>query len=141
MAKAHVVKLTIKNNTGYTMSNPSSTFESGRVADGWNIPTTISPGDTAVVEMYERDWALAGCSGYINYTLNNQIVTIAFSNPKIGSNKLGCGVGGQKIQDNMSSHDYNAFTEKFTLNSVMFTANLSCTEGDVNQANVLLTTA
>lgn len=139
MAKTHVVKLTITNNTGYTMSNPTSWFDSGRVADGWNIPTTISPGTTQVVEMYELDSSLAGCSGFISYTMNAAVVTIAFSNPVSGSNKLGCGNGTKSVWDNMDNHDYEPFTETFTINSVGFTANESCTEGDVNQATVVLT--
>ncbi|MBL4762543.1 MAG: hypothetical protein JKY93_07585 [Gammaproteobacteria bacterium] len=141
MPKSHVVKLTITNNSGYAMTKPSSWFDSGRVADGWNIPTTIASGGTDIVEMYERDNASAGCSGYINYTLNAGTITVAFSNPASGSNKLGCGTGGKSVWNDMESHDYNPFHEKLTINHESFTANESCTGGDVNQATVTLTPA
>ncbi len=122
MPKTHVVKLTIENNTGYSMSYISSWFDSGRVADGWNIPENISAGDDAIVEMYERDHSLAGCSGYINYGLNGGTVTVAFSNPSVGKNKVGCGVSGKSVWKDMDAHDYEPFTETFDINNVGFTA-------------------
>jgi hypothetical protein len=33
-------------------------------------------------------------------------MTIAFSNPAAGTNKLGLGKGGKAVWDNMGNHDY-----------------------------------
>lgn len=136
--KSHVIKLTIWNKTGYQLTNPDSWFDSGRVADGWSIPGMISPGDQAVVEMYERDWALAGCSGWIKYDLNGGKIYIAFSNPASGRNKLGCGTD-KSVWDQMGNHDYDPFTEELAISGVTFVASEKCTGGDVNEAIVALT--
>lgn len=141
MPKEHVVKLTIKNHTKFDLKGPTSWFDSGRVADGWNIPKQIPAGTEAIVEMYERDDALAGCSGYINYVINDGIVTFAFSNPSVGSNKVGCGVNDRKVWDKMDDHSYKPFAQRFSINEVKFVANESCSGGKVNKANVELVAA
>lgn len=142
MAKSHVIILSITNNTGFELLNPSSWFDSGRLADGWSWPTSI-PGNGAEtkVECYERDWALAGCSGYVTYNWQSGSITFAFSNPDMGKNKVGVGTGGKSVWDNMDSHDYNQFTEKFTVTNVALTAVCSCTGGDTNMAKVTLSVA
>lgn len=139
MSKHHVVKLTIKNSTNHVLEDPSSWFDSGRVADGWNIPTEIRPGDHAVVEMYEKDWSFCtGCSGYINYRLDKGTVTIAFSNPYSGSNKVGCGSTGKAVWEQMESHDYKPFEEQFETGGLTVLAHEVATGGTVNQASVTL---
>ena len=37
-------------------------------------------------------------------------VTIAFSNPASGTNKLGVGINGKQVWDDMSNHAYHPFT-------------------------------
>ncbi len=138
MPKSHVIKLTVKNNSGYKLSDPKSWFDSGRVADGWNFPDPILPGQDGIVEMYEKDWSLTGCSGYVDYTLNMGTVTIGFSNPYVGSNKVGIGTDGKGVWDDMSSHDYGPFIKEFTIGDVHFKAELECSGGDVNEANVTI---
>lgn len=138
MAKSHVVKLTITNSTGYKLTDPNSWFDSGRVADGWDIPNSIDSGTYAIIEMYEKDWVWAGCSGYITYSINTGRVTIAFSNPSTGSNKLGCGIYGKQVWNDMESHDYKPFSNSFTIRDVNFTAKQKATGGSVNQATVEL---
>lgn len=138
MSKTHVVKLLITNNSGYALSDPTPWFDSGRVADGWSIPTKINSGSKAIVEMYEKDWSMAGCSGYITYHLNSGYVTFAFSNPVVGVNKLGCGTGGLSVWQNMDNHDYSPFSENFAINGVPFKANEQCSGGNVNEASVTL---
>jgi hypothetical protein len=138
MSKSHVVKLTIKNETGYEMTNPIPWFDSGRVADGWSIPTVIRSGEVHIVEMYEKDWSTAGCSGSINYDIGDGVITIAFSNPSVGSNKLGCGPATKRIWDDMDDHGYKPFTEEFQVGSLKIKTMESCTDGNVNQANVRL---
>lgn len=138
MPKSHVVKLTINNATDHVMQYKNDWFDSGRVADGWSWPETISPGSTAIIECYEKDYALAGCSGYANYSLANEEVTIAFSNPVAGSNKLGVGTGGKTVWDQMDNHDYKDFTIGFKLGNEKFLASCHCTGGDVNDAQLTL---
>ena len=138
MPKTRVVLLTIKNSTGYRMTEPTPTFKSGRLADGWEFPTTIEPGTVEKVEMYEKDNTWAGCSGYVTYIMNNGYVTIAFSNPSVGKNKLGCGITGEDVWDNMSDHKYKPFSASFTINGEKFIANMLCTGGDVNKADITL---
>lgn len=136
MAKTHVVKLEIKNTTGYKMSDPKSWFDSGRLADGWEFPDPILPGQTKTVEMYEKDWVLAGCSGYVEYSINKGTIAIAYSNPSSGSNKLGIGVKGKDVWKYMSNHDYGPFTVDFEINKLKFKAKLECSGGSVNKASV-----
>ena len=41
-------------------------------------------------------------------------VTLAFSNPLVGCNKLGAGVNGKGVWDDMDKHSYTLFVEKIT---------------------------
>lgn len=145
MPKSHVVKLMITNKTPFLMKYKSDWFDSGRIADGWSWPEEILPGDTEIIECYEKDNALAGCSGYVTYNIGydemTADMTIAFSNPSSGKNKLGVGKG-KAVWDNMSDHGYKPFTEHFVLEGrdrpVMIICNCQCTGGEVNQARILL---
>src|SRR5690348_7844239 len=122
MPKQHAIVLRIQNNTGVTLTFKSDWFDSGRLGDGESWPSTIEDGDTSVIQMYERDWALAGCSGLCTYTVDGGEITIAFSNPAAGSNKLGVGTGGTDVWDSMDSHDYNTFQEDFNVNGAAYHA-------------------
>ena len=92
MVKQHNVMLSIQNNSPFVMTFHEVWFDSGRVGDGFSWPKTIARNDNPTILCYERDWALAGCSGYVTYKMNGNIVTIAFSNPSAGNNKVGVGV-------------------------------------------------
>ena len=91
MVKQHTIKLNIRNDTPFPMSYFSFWFDSGRVADNFSFPKLINKSEFYTVVLYERDWSLAGCSGYVQYNMNGNIVTIAFSNPSVGTNKVGVG--------------------------------------------------
>ena len=67
-------------------------FDSGRVADHFEWPKCIKPADDHTIVCYERNWSMAGCSGYVQYLVNGNTVTIAFSNPSVGNNKVGVGI-------------------------------------------------
>ena len=139
MAKSHVVLLTITNKSGSDLNFSGDWFDSGRVADGYSWPAVIANGDHQTIECYEKDSALAGCSGYCTYKMaGGTAVTIAFSNPSAGSNKLGVGTDGKSVWDNMDNHDYKPFVVAFTANGKAFFANCACTGGDVNTATVLI---
>ena len=136
MAKSHVIKLTITNQSGFDLTFVKDWFDSGRLADNESWPKTIKDGDHQTITCYEKDWAMAGCSGYCTYSLNGTEVTIAFSNPASGSNKLGVGIGGNSVWDNMDNHDYKAFVEEFIATGNSYFADCKCTGGDVNTATV-----
>ena len=68
-------------------------FDSGRVADNFDWPKCIKPTEAQTIVCYERDWSMAGCSGYVQYLVDGSTITIAFSNPSAGGNKVGVGMG------------------------------------------------
>lgn len=142
MPKSHVVKLTIKNNSGHPMAlkKGSEWFDSGRIADRWNWPETISDGTKEIIECYEKNNALwAGCSGYVVYHLDGHELTISFSNPAFaaGKNKIGIGTGDSKhVWEGMDSHGYETFEENLTINNKKYKAVCRATDGDVNEAEV-----
>jgi hypothetical protein len=93
MTKQHVVNVSIKNNTSFALQYQHDWFDSGRLADGNSWPTTIAPGQSGVAQCYEKDWALTGCSGWVQYSLNGTSLYFCFSNPLAGTN--GIDFGGQ----------------------------------------------
>ena len=40
---------------------------------------------------------MAGCSGYVQYSMSGVILTIGFSNPSVGNNKVGVGFSGKVV--------------------------------------------
>ncbi|MEZ5016138.1 MAG: hypothetical protein R2800_03745 [Flavipsychrobacter sp.] len=138
MAKSHNVKLTITNKSGVDLNFAGEWFDSGRVADGYSWPKVIKNGDHETILCYEKDGALAGCSGYCIYKVNGGTeLTIAFSNPSAGSNKLGAGTGSaKKVWDDMDNHDYKPFVVEFSANGNNYYANCKCTGSSVNDATV-----
>ena len=136
MVKTHNVLVKIYNNSGVVMTYNAKWYDSGRVADGFSWPKSISNGNHATVLNYERDWSLAGCSGYVTYAMGGDQVTIAFSNPAAGSNKLGVGTNGKGVWDDMSNHDYSPFVVQITINSMKLNFNCKCIGGTTNTASV-----
>lgn len=140
MVKLHNCLVEITNKTQFPMTYVLDWYDSGRVADGFTWPPTINANDHQTVLSYERDGALAGCSGYVTYNMNDTEVTIAFSNPDIGSNKLGVGTGGKKVWDEMESHDYEDFTQTIVCdNGMILLCYCKCTGGTTNTCTINLT--
>ncbi len=140
MVKAHNVKLNITNHTAYVMTGKTNWFDSGRVADNWSWPQTISNGEDKTILCYEKNWSWAGCSGYVTYTMGGTDVTIGFSNPGNGTNKLGVGTNGKTVWDHISSHDYKSFVQTVTLqNGVGLNFVCKCSGGSTNVATVTVT--
>ncbi|WP_343644170.1 hypothetical protein [Chryseobacterium sp.] len=139
MTKSHNIILEITNNTNEVMYYQSSWFDSGRVSDNFSIPEAISPFSSIGVQFYEKDISLAGCSGYITYILCNTLFTVAFSNPVSGRNKLGVGLDGKDVWNNMSFHNYDFFEISMQLNnSKVITCICKCTGGETNHANITI---
>jgi len=139
MPKSHTIKLNIKNDTTSPMLYHSNWFDSGRVANNFEFPKIIKKGENHTVVCYERDWALSGCSGYAQYTINGNIVTIAFSNPSAGSNKVGAGIAdnGKTIWEKISSHDYQDFQVDMKVGTMPMIVHCKCSGGDTNDAKVV----
>ena len=139
MVKSHNCLVTISNGQNSSdMTFVKDWYDSGRLADGYSWPTTIKPGDESKVLSYEKDWSWAGCSGYVTYSMFDTDITIAFSNPSAGSNKLGVGTDGKKVWDDMSDHSYNNFTINIDASSgeAKLQFDCKCTEGSTNNCTV-----
>ena len=136
MVKVHNVLVKITNNSGYEMEYVGDWYDSGRVADGFNWSTIQPNGDHSDVLNYEKDSSWAGCSGYAQFNMSGVVVTIAFSNPSAGTNKLGVGTTGKNVWKNMENHDYNAFVVEVPIADGKLYFNCKCTGGNTNTATV-----
>lgn len=139
--KDHNILVKITNNSSIPMKYLREWYDSGRVADGFSWPAVIDRDHPAQVLNYERDWALAGCSGYVEYYMSSTPVTIAFSNPSVGTNKLGVGIGGKSVWDGMDDHNYNPFVVQLTIADKVVHFNCICTGGSTNSAGVTIFSA
>ncbi|XP_057308797.1 uncharacterized protein LOC130647085 [Hydractinia symbiolongicarpus] len=139
MVKQHNIKLNIQNNTSFTMTYHSDYFESGRLADSFSWPKVINTSGQDTVLCYERDWSFAGCSGFVQFNMNGSVVTIAFSNPLVGCNKLNVGAGynGIAVWEEMSNHDYQEFKINLKVGEVPITATCKCSFDTTNNASVI----
>ena len=136
MVKEHIVRLTVKNKSGFTMNFKRSWYDSGRLANSYSWPKTVEDGDQMDIMSYERDWALAGCSGYVDYEINGTVITFGFSNPSSGKNKLGIGTNGKAVWDNMEHHGYDPFVETLPISGVTLQFKCKCTGSTTNHATV-----
>ena len=143
MVKSHNVKVTINNKSGFDMIYKGQWYGSGRVADGFDW-SNIKKSETAVILNYESDWSLAGCSGYVQYEISGTLITIAFSNPVIGYNKLNVGDStGSKVWDDMEDHDYRTFVEQIKIkdrDQILY-FNCKCSGGITNDATIVIFSA
>ena len=140
MVKVHNVRVEITNKTPFNMTYSTDWYNSGRLADTYSWPQTIGSGRTADVLNYERDWSLAGCSGFVTYVVDGTDITIAFSNPLFGTNKLGVGIEGKGVWDSMGCQDYRPFryfveTKQSSATLLFY---LRCTSGSTNVCSVIM---
>ena len=136
MVKEHNVHLVIENYSGVPLTSPTAWFDSGRLADSFEWPSSVPNGQKLDVLCYEKDWAMTGCSGTVTYTMNNTRVTFGFSNPLIGTNKLGVSTTGREVWDNMTNHDYGPFDVLLLIDDVTVTCRCCCSGGTTNLATV-----
>lgn len=139
MVKTHNCLVKINNGTGSDFTYERDWYDSGRLADEEHWPATIKPTQETNVLNYEPDWSLEGCSGYVTYTMYDTEITIAFSNPSAGRNKLGVGTGGKRVWDDMENHSYEEFTVDIGCNDSWKTTlrfNCKCTGGTTNKCTV-----
>ena len=135
MVKTHNCLIEIDNKSGMEMEFRTDWFDSGRLADDYEWPN-IQGKHQGKILCYERDNSLAGCSGYVTYKMGSTEITIAFSNPVIGYNKLGVGTGGKDVWDNMSDHDYHTFNVFLDVSGVKLVFRCKCTGGTTNVCTV-----
>ena len=137
MGKTHNVYLKITNNTDHVMTYKTDWFDSGRLAD-YNSWPQISAGAEVNILCYEKNISfLTGCSGYVTYTMGGTDVTIAFSNPVAGNNKVGVGTNGKGVWDKMSDHNFYRFAERFNFsNGVIKVVFCKCSDGSTNNIEI-----
>ena len=111
-------------------------YHSGRIADGYSWPVTIADGTHENVLNYELDYTMAGCSGYVVYEMGGSEVTIAFSNPAAGRNKLGVGITGKRVWDEKSCHGYKDFDVLLTITDKILLCHCNCTGSKMNICTV-----
>ena len=136
MVKTHNCLIKITNNSGMDMQFCRDWFDSGRVADGFDWPPVIKNGSRSDILCYEKDMSLAGCSGYVTYEMGPKEVTIGFSNPVVGYNKLGVGTSGSTVWDEMTDHDYKNFSVFLTVSGVDLVFHCKCTGDTTNTCTV-----
>ena len=136
MVKQHSVHLMTENHSGIPMQSPSAWFDSGRLADGYHWPSSVQDRAKLDVLCYERDWAVAGCSGMVTYTMNHTEVTFGFSNPSVGTNKLGVGTSGRDVWNKMESHNYSPYNVQFFVGGKSLKFHCRCSGGTTNVATV-----
>ena len=117
-------------------------FNSGRLAEGFDWPLAIKNGNDSSVLCYERNYfVLGGCSGFVTYKMGTTDVTIAFSNPLVGWNKLGVGSGsvtGMKAWDEMTDHEYKSFNVFLTVSDKNLVFRCKCTGGSTNTCTIVI---
>lgn len=135
MVKSYNCLVKINNETKSDMTYVEAWYNSGRVADCFYWPEIIKAGQDITILSYEKDYSLAGCSGYVTYKMFGTDITISFSNAVFESNKVGVGTGGKRVWDDMTTHDYSKFTVK--IDSLQF--DCRCTPSTTNMCEVKVT--
>ncbi|MGM3175703.1 phosphatidylinositol-specific phospholipase C [Dickeya lacustris] len=136
MGKSHIVNIDITNISGRDLNYSRHWFDSGRLSDNYEWPKLIANDTEAIIQCCEKDYSPVGCSGYVVYKAENEEITIAFSNPSVGNNKVGIGSNGDKTWADMGDHDYKIFFAKI---SDTYSAIAQCTESSTNNAKIILT--
>ena len=137
----NLVIITMTNDTPYDWTYKSDWFDSGGSV---GTPPAIIKANTECTIKFEKTWgSSAGTSGTISYNVNGQVMTFAFSNPYVGSNKIGVGTDGHKAWENMSSHTENPCIYKWGFTSPLpfnLQAEFENTSGKINNASMTLST-
>ena len=136
MVKTHNVRMIVENNSGFTMIFKNQWYDSGRLADTYIWPKTVENGGKIDILNYEKDWSLTGSSGAVGYEINDTIVTFAFSNPLVVTNKLGVGTTGILVWDEMDNHNYQPFVVNIVVSDVTLKCDCQCTGDTTNLATV-----
>lgn len=137
----HNVVLTITNDTTTPLAFNSVWLQSGQLSSPASWPKQIGPHGGFVQGTLTN--SSAGVSGYVIYNWGVYAITIAFSNPSSGTNKVGVGIAtgtgdSNTVWSDMGSNDYKPFTVAIpNTNLVIYCL---CTGGETNYANVTFKT-
>merc|ERR1711872_113285 len=138
----HTVHLRIINHSHLPLAFKEAWFDHGRLKSCCHWPKVIKGYNSMEVYMHESDHSFAGCSGYVTYimgqhTATSTPVTIAFSNPAAGKNKLDVGTGDAKyIWKHMTSNNYKTFKRPLFIEGVHMIASGEASPGYTNEALV-----
>lgn len=126
------VNLRVINQTPYDMQYTSDWFDSGQ----WltDVVNTIPAGSDMILYFIGDP----GVSGTVTYNINGNAMTLGFSNPEYGSNKVGIGNDGHKVWENMHSHYENPAIYKWGFNGFPLQAEISNSSGECSQALIIL---
>ena len=136
MPKFNSCLVKIWNNSGINMRFLRDWYHSGRIGDGYSWPKTIADRNSKDALICGKDFSMAGCSGYVTYEMEGTDVTIAFSNPSTGRNKLGVGVTGKSVWEEMSSHNYDNFDVLLLIADKQLLFRCKCTSGTMSTCTV-----
>jgi hypothetical protein len=139
MVKSNNVRLIINNKSGISMEFKEVLFYHGRLAESYRWDDKIEHGDTMDILCYEFDYSWNGCSGFVQYSMGEDKVDFAFSNPFWGTNKLEAGHPHNGVWDNMRHHEYTAFDTVLKIEGLPLNFTCKSTPGTTNVATVCIT--
>lgn len=102
------VEVEIENHSGRTLLFRRDWYNHGYVEEpGW--PEGIRNGEKVKVKSVGRMLSAFGVSGLVTYEVEGTgtPLTIAFSCPSLGTNKVGAGTGGMRVWDEMTNNEYD----------------------------------
>ena len=139
MTKTHKVRVIIFNKSGLDMIYKEDKYYHGEIAPSSRKWMDIKNDDVGDFLSQECDYSILGCSGYVTYRIGDEILTIAFSNPEVGANKLNVGTGVEGVWESMSSLGYDKFERPIDGTSGNgVTCDCQCTPGRTNVCVIIL---
>ena len=139
MTKKHKVRVIIVNKSGLDMIYKDDKYFHGELAASSRKWMDVKNDDVGDFLSNERDYSMVGCSGYVTYGIGDEMVTIAFSNPQVGVNKLNVGTGGEGVWKNMDNYGYDKFERPIRATSeIGLTCDCQCTPGETNICAIIV---
>lgn len=134
MSKSHIINLNIHNQTGGTLTFVHAYFQTGGLADNNQWADSIPPGGVSIVQCCEAYLSPVGCSGWVEYSLNNAPIYFCFSNPSVGKNGIAIGAD-TTAWDHMQAQYLPIGRGVQLSDGTWVVANLLSTEGSTNNAS------
>ena len=139
MTKTHKVRVVIFNKSGLDMVYKENKYIHGEIAPSSRKWEDVKNDDIGDFLSQEIDFSLVGCSGYVKYLIGDIMVSIAFSNPEVGVNKLNVGTGGERVWEKMDNQRYDKFERPINVSSeIKLTFHCQCTPGETNVCVIIV---
>ena len=139
MTKTHKVRVIIFNKSGLDMVYKEDKYLHGEIAASSRKWENVKNNDIGDFLSQESDFSLFGCSGFVKYHIGDEMVTIAFSNPQVGVNKLEVGTGGEGVWESMDNQGYDKFERPINVSSeIKLTFHCQCTPGETNVCVIII---